>query len=373
MSTTGLFQSTDEAAKGLCALYRTCGYKHFKMSKFEEYDFYAKNKSFLVSSHVITFTDLNGKLMALKPDVTLSIVKNATYGKGSAEKVYYTEKVYRAEKGGHEFREITQTGLECVGDLGLYDTAEVVTLAVKSLQKLSDDYILDLSHMSFVTALLSDIGVGDDDRERLLTAVSEKNAPEIGLICDSLSVPPDKRDRLIALAKLYGSAEEKLAELKALSTGAETDAAIEELDCLYSILKNEGLARGVNLDFSIVNDMNYYNGIIFRGYIKGIPQGILAGGRYDNLLEKMGRRANALGFAIYLDLLEQLHPADRTVDADVLITYDKNVPVETIIEACKDFTGKGLSVRVQKIDDGSVTAHQKIRLTERDGAKNGNA
>ena len=58
-------------------LYESFGYSQYKMSKFEEYDLYVRNKSFLVSDHIITFTDTDGKLMALKPDVTLSIVKNS--------------------------------------------------------------------------------------------------------------------------------------------------------------------------------------------------------------------------------------------------------------------------------------------------------
>lgn len=366
MASKNITKNTDTAAKELCALYRTCGYKHYKMSKFEEYDFYAKNKSFLVSSNIITFTGLDGKLMALKPDVTLSIIKNAIYEKGTAEKVYYNEKVYRAEKGGHEYREITQTGLECVGDLGIYDTAEVISLAVKSLQSLSDDFILDLSHIGFISGLLSHIGTDSYVNEKLLTAVSEKNAPYIKQLCRDYGISAENEERLIAVTKLYGPVDKAAEELKQLSVNDETEKAAAELKHIYLLLKQSGLEKNVNLDFSIENDMNYYNGIIFRGYIKGIPQGILAGGSYDSLLAKMGKKANAMGFAIYLDLLEKLYTPQKVSDADILLTYEKAVPVEEIIKTAEDCRRQGYSVRVQKTDDGSVAADKKIRLTAKE-------
>jgi len=88
----------EKAVAALRALYRRCGYRHYKMSKFEEYDLYSRNKEFLISDNVITFTDTNGKLMALKPDVTLSIIKNGQDSDG-IQKVYYDEHVYRVAEG----------------------------------------------------------------------------------------------------------------------------------------------------------------------------------------------------------------------------------------------------------------------------------
>ncbi|MBR4872505.1 MAG: ATP phosphoribosyltransferase regulatory subunit, partial [Clostridia bacterium] len=103
----------ERALYELRSLYRRYGYAQYKMSKFEEYDLYVRNKSFLLSDHVITFTDTDGKLMALKPDVTLSIVKNSKDRTDGVRKVYYNENVYRVPKGDISFREIMQTGLEC--------------------------------------------------------------------------------------------------------------------------------------------------------------------------------------------------------------------------------------------------------------------
>lgn len=108
----------EQAIFSLRSLYRKYGYRQYKVNKFEEYDLYAHNKSFLVSDSVLTFTDTNGKLMALKPDVTLSIIKNSKDGEAALQRLYYNETVYRAADAYGGFREIMQTGLECIGRLG---------------------------------------------------------------------------------------------------------------------------------------------------------------------------------------------------------------------------------------------------------------
>ena len=115
------------------------GYSQYRMNKFEEYDLYVRNKDFLVSDSVITFTDTSGKLMALKPDVTLSIIKNGKDIPGEIQKVYYNESVYRVSKHTHSFREITQVGLEAIGAVDEYTIYEVLRLACESLGAISQE------------------------------------------------------------------------------------------------------------------------------------------------------------------------------------------------------------------------------------------
>ena len=143
----------------LRSLYNRYGYSQYKMSKFEEYDLYARNKDFLISDRVITFTDLSGKLMALKPDVTLSIVKNSKDIPQTVQKLYYNENVYRVAKGAHGFKEIMQVGLECLGDIDDYCIFEVITLAAESLACISDRCVLDISHLGLLSGLIDSIGV----------------------------------------------------------------------------------------------------------------------------------------------------------------------------------------------------------------------
>ena len=111
-------------------LYEQYGYRKFKMSRFEDYDLYAQNRDFLRQDRIITFTDADGALKALKPDITLSIMKS---NGGDSEKVYYNENVCR-EVGG-AFREILQVGVESVGQIDPYAEAEVIALAARSLEQ----------------------------------------------------------------------------------------------------------------------------------------------------------------------------------------------------------------------------------------------
>ena len=143
----------------LHALYEKYGYSRFKMGKFEEYDLYVQNKDFISAESIITFGDMSGRLKALKPDLTLSIVKNYRYVPGFDQKLYYSENIYRASQDSQSFREMKQTGLECMGDIGLYDTFEVTMLAVRSLAAISGDYVLQVSHMGLIESFLEPIPV----------------------------------------------------------------------------------------------------------------------------------------------------------------------------------------------------------------------
>ena len=157
----------------LRSLYSRYGYTRFKMNKFEEYDLYANNKDFLISDGVLTFTDGNGKLMALKPDVTLSIVKNSRDQENTLQKLYYNENVYRVSRGALGFRELMQVGLECLGNVDTHCLAEVLTLAAKSLLTISSGSILDLSHLGLLDRLLAQTGVSEAVKKQLLQCVGE--------------------------------------------------------------------------------------------------------------------------------------------------------------------------------------------------------
>ena len=122
--------SEDQIRSRLSRLYRSYGYLPYKVNKFEEYDLYAQYKSFLACKQILTFSDTDGRLMALKPDVTLSVIKSAS-DRCPVHKVFYNENVYRVPEDGDGFSEIPQTGLECIGEIGLYESAEVVMLAAK--------------------------------------------------------------------------------------------------------------------------------------------------------------------------------------------------------------------------------------------------
>lgn len=178
-----ILKAEEKAVYNLRSLYARYGYQPYKMSKFEEYDLYARNKDFLVSDGIISFTDTNGKLMALKPDVTLSILKNSKDVPHCTQRVYYNENVYRISGDTHQFKEIMQTGLECIGIIDFFNTTEVLKLAARSLETLSPNYVLEISHMGILNALLEEEDAGDRFNEEITSCLDEKNPHELSRIC----------------------------------------------------------------------------------------------------------------------------------------------------------------------------------------------
>lgn len=335
---------SEKAVYSLRALYKSYGYSQYKMSKFEEYDLYATNKDYLVSDAVITFTDTDGKLLALKPDVTLSIIKNGKDNPSEVKKVCYGENVYRPSKGTRSFKEIMQVGLECQGDIDEYVKTEVVMLAVKSLQSISNEYALDLSHLGIVSSVIEQLSLSNDINKKILEYLGEKNVQAIENLLNEQGVKEEKANLLIEIAGTYGKAEQVVEKLKKLALPKNAKACVSQLEQILLSLKALGLDGGVNVDFSVINDMNYYNGIVFKGFIAGVPTGILSGGQYDNLMQKMGKKSGAIGFAVYLDELESIAERTDKFDADVVVLYDDYTPSIKVAEEIEKITKGGESV-----------------------------
>ena len=341
-------KNEEKIALSLRSLYTAYGYLPYKMNKFEEYDLYAKNKDFLVSDGIITFTDTNGKLLALKPDVTLSIIKNATDNKGTKSKMYYSENVYRISGGTREYKEIMQTGLECIGDIDLYDTYEVITLAKKSLEAISSDYVLEISHMGIISALLDSISANEDFCKEVLACIGKKSIHEIKSISQKYGVSDSDIKSLCDFVSIYGEPEAVISKLEKMNVNDAFARCTEELKEIAFLLCGEAGYDKIRFDFSIVNDMNYYNSIVINGYINGICECVLFGGRYDKLLYKMGKKCQGIGFAIYTDLLASLNEKGSEYDVDTLLVYKDGTDTIKIKNMVEKLASEGKSVSAQK-------------------------
>ncbi len=297
-----IFTYEEKVLFALRELFCNNGYTRFTMSRFEEYDLYANCKDFLVSDRIITFTDLDGRLVALKPDVTMSIVRQFARSGKATQKVYYNENVYRSAQGGRNFKEIMQTGVEFMGELDSTDICKTVALAVQSLNVISDNYILALSHPDFVEGIIE----AADAYDGALKFVRSKNASGLVDYCNEKNIDSDKTELLLKLITIHGKVEDCLEELCALKVNDRTTKAVNEIKVIYDYLKECGIGDKVQIDFSIANNMDYYDGIVFQGYVQGIPQSLLSGGQYGGLMQKLGKKCAAVGFAVYMDELRFL-------------------------------------------------------------------
>lgn len=352
----------ERAVYTLRALYRAYGYSQYKMSKFEEYDLYVKNKEFLVSENVITFTDTDGKLMALKPDVTLSIIKNGKDAPDTVKKVFYNENVYRASKGTRSFKEIMQVGLECQGDIDDYQITEVLSLAVKSLDSITSECVLDLSHMGVISGVLEYAELSQTGAKNVLVALGEKNVQAVETICDCEKVEECKKELVKKLVTVYGKLNSVKADLEGFKVNQKATNGIEQLLSVVGELDRMGLNDKVRIDFSVVNDMGYYNGIVFKGFVSGIPSSILSGGEYDNLMKKLGKNSGAIGFAVYLDSLGDT--VEEDYDVDCVVLYDKNCAVNTVSAMVEKFAGEGRTVIALKSIPSKLKYKELVDLTK---------
>lgn len=289
-----ILKNEERVVLELRSLYRESGYKHFKMSKFLEYDYYSKNKDSLVSDGVITFTDTDGRLLALKPDVTLSIINSYKSSEG-VKKYFYNENVYRISKSTGSYKEIMQTGLECMGDIGEGEISEVLSLAARSLEKISSDFKLVLASIDLVSALMSDYGV--ENAEEAMLAIRDKNGDALRRVL--------KKEQFDALCVLLGTFKDT-EPLSSIVKSEKSRTALASLDFVLGALSSLGYGERVSVDFSYSAELGYYNGIVFRGFVGSLSSAVISGGQYDRLMKRMHREGRAIGFAVYLDEIERL-------------------------------------------------------------------
>ncbi|MGN1409887.1 MAG: ATP phosphoribosyltransferase regulatory subunit [Eubacteriales bacterium] len=352
------FKYDEKITFALRSLYREYGYTQFKMSKFEEYDFYSRHKEFLVSDRVLTFTDTGGKLMALKPDVTLSIIKNSKGMDNTPVKRFcYNENVYRVSDKTHNFSEIMQSGLECIGEITALNLLEVTWLAALSLKCISPESVLVLSHLGVLSELLG--GVRGEERDGIIAQIDRKNTAAVRSIAERLGLAEKKTALLCEISSPSFSAagvDEVISRVRAMTQDEIILASLAELESVAKNLKKSGVK--VTVDFSLVSDMSYYNGIIMRGYVKGVPTSVLSGGQYDKLMEKMGSPSRAVGFAVYLDSLELIEGDMPEYDADVLLLYSPDDDPAAVLEKINSLTAEGKRVAAQ------VSVPEKLSFKE---------
>lgn len=357
MKKTISLPTPDVAESKLQDLYRQAGYLPYRMSKFEEYDLYARNREFLQSPNIITFTDADGSLRALKPDVTLSIAKNAA-GTDGLTKVFYSESVYRPDRSTNMFREITQTGLECIGPVDGYCMAEVLFLAVKSLETLCPECVLDVSFPDLLTKAFKKARVKDEDVPALMKAFCAKSPHTLSSILDGSGVSGKDAEILLKLLAAEGEPKKVLPGIRALYKDEDWTGAVDEYLMILSVLPQKRAC----VDFSAAGSLTYYNGIVFRGFLKGIPDCVLSGGRYDLLMERLGQKKLAIGFAVYLDACEALLRRRQDYDLDVLLLYTENDSLKDVFKAVQSLSADGSRVRAAKEADPAIRARTVMKL-----------
>ena len=147
--------------------------------------------------------------------------------------------------------------------------------------------------------------MSEEGKKKILASLGQKSESGIREALEAEGICGKGADLLASLSGIYGAPSAVLPRLEVYRVNEKTANAIDSLSRITGALGKMGITK-ISIDFSLVGNMKYYNGITVKGFVEGIPQGVISGGQYDNLMKKMGRRAKAIGFAVYLDGLERL-------------------------------------------------------------------
>ena len=289
-------------------------YKAKKMKGLKKGKWYSVNIKPDKSIGLIVMTDMGYIFEAVYEDgkFLVSIVKNGKDTPGKVRKLYYHENVYRVTGASDGFREQTQVGLECTGALDGSIISEVLKLAAESLKTCAEDFVLEISHVGILSAFVDAIAPDAAVREEILHCAGQKNLHGISGICRENHLAEGAGNALIRLLSLYGTPRTVMPKIRELAEEYGAGEMAAQLGRAAAGFTGSDLENRIQIDFSATGDLRYYNGIAFKGFISGIPGSVLSGGQYDKLMRKMGRKDRAIGFAVFLDMLERLTEEETT-------------------------------------------------------------
>ncbi|MDD6916335.1 MAG: ATP phosphoribosyltransferase regulatory subunit [Eubacteriales bacterium] len=280
------------------------GYHVVQPPMFEYYDVY--DAAVTKAENMFKFFDNNGRMLALRPDLTTSVARiAATKPLGELPyRIAYSGSAFRNDEtfSNDRRREFSQAGIELIGNGGTDADAEVIEIAIETLLKFGvKDFQIDMGHADYYKGLAEIAGLDPIVSDKLRANINDKDFVAIEGILDGIDIDEKLKEVFMELPKMFGGIETAVAAAKNPIIGEKSRAALENLISVYEILKGKGLDKYISTDLGMVPNLDYYTGIIVKGFAKGVAFPICSGGRYDNLTEKFGKALPATGIAIGIE------------------------------------------------------------------------
>ncbi|MBO5525737.1 MAG: ATP phosphoribosyltransferase regulatory subunit [Clostridia bacterium] len=313
----------------LQSVFEGAGYSFVSTAILDYYDTYSDISNRIAQEKMFKLTDSDGKLLVLRPDMTLSLARMATKHHEKHSKLCYFSNIWNAMgAGGLSSREVLQAGVECFGRTGAFADAQLIALAVESLLSLGvKNFIIDLGHVGFFKGLLEEYGFDDEQVEAIRLAVNAKDI--IGASEVVKGTPAE--EAVLALPTLFGGVE-VLDRAQALTASKSSLDALCHLRKVYELLASFGYEKYISIDLGTVKSLSYYSGIVFTGLVRSIGAPVLSGGRYDNLARDFASDFSAVGFAIGLKrillVLERQNDLLPLPKADVTVIVEEGAERE---------------------------------------------
>lgn len=343
---------------GLEKTFESFGYDEVITPTVEYYKTFSIDDKCMDEEKIYKFFESSGRILALRPDMTLPIARVVSTKMKEVEtpiRLRYTSNIFRVNrKFGGKKNEYTDLGVELIGVPELDGDIEALTMALEGFKKLNiSNFKLEIGNIKFFNEIFNKSKIKEDEKEKLAELIEEKSLIELEKFLNSLEIEESKRKFLKRLPWLFGN-EDILNNDIEFKDDKDVMDAIIYLKKINKILKELGYEENITFDLGMVPGVNYYTGIIFKGYIEGARAPVLSGGRYDNLIKSFGRDLPAVGFSIDVDLiLENINFNNEEKIKEYIIYYGKNKLVQAIKES-RAIRDKGIRVKLLASDEENL-------------------
>ena len=297
----------------ICALYEKRGYGSAASPALEYYDVFNFESQTIAEENMFKLTDKSGRLVVIRPDNTTPMARIAATRLKDAPrplKLYYNQNVFRISGDYSGKRsEFSQVGIEIIGGSSDKADLEAIVTALRTLREIGDfygggvAYKLELGHARFCKALIDSFCLSDDKKETVKKYISAKNSSSLEVLFGGDEDADNIMETIRKIPRLYGG-KGVIAKARELCKDVpDAEKALDYLEKVYDILDMGGFSENISIDLATVNDMDYYTGIVFKGYLDYTGESILGGGRYDNLMSNFGENECATGFGVNLSLV----------------------------------------------------------------------
>lgn len=327
--------AVQEQIKNVFHLY---GYQNIETPAFEFFDIFKAERGSVDSREMYKFFDRDNNTLVLRPDITPSIARCvAKYFMDEQLPLrlcYLGSTFQNSTSYRGRLKEATQTGVEMIGDDLIDADAEMIAIAIDALKATGlKEFQVELGQVDFYRGLLEEAHMDEETQDQLRELIENKNYFGVEELLSEQTMSPELKRLFLKLPELFGDIDQiRLA--KSMTSNLRAVRAIERLEKIQEILDSYGLGDYVSYDLGMLSKYSYYTGIIFKAYTYGTGDYIVAGGRYDKLLEQFGKNAPAVGFAIEVDrlmsALSRQKICTKTDDVDTMILYEESARAEAI-------------------------------------------
>lgn len=291
-----------EIEQQAAALFTSWGYQEVITPVVEYLDVVEVAGTNVDQRELFLFQNRDGRLIALRPDMTIPIARLASTklrGEPLPLRLFYRANVFRhslPQRG--TYSEFWQIGVEMLGAHGERADAEVISLAVETMNRLMvADFQLSLNHINIFRSLLQESGLSQAEQDELKKLFMKKDLVSLESRLSGLPLSDELKELFLQLPVLHGGLDvfDRIPGIFDLPGAA---AGVAELKALFGALQAFGVEDRVVIDLGVLRGFDYYTGVIFEGYSSNLGYPLLGGGRYDKVMASYGWSNPATGFAI---------------------------------------------------------------------------